>query len=239
VARREPWARRMLNTQLASWAQLRHDTILYAKQSYTAGSVCEFPDAYVEPYPEFFHGIARFAELGLSLSAELEQLQGGLGERVAGYFTGVRRIAELLAGMAEVQRTGMPHSEEQIAFINQAVRIQEGGSGPPFQEGWYRDLFFDPSTALDFDPTIADVHTDPGGDTPIARGPSVLHVGTGYPRAMVVSVDTCVGPRAYAGVVHSFYQHTEPNLSRLTDEIWAQELERAPATEPWFSPVLP
>ena len=45
--------RRVLNTQLASWAELRHDTILYAKQSYTGGVACEFPDAYVDPYPAF------------------------------------------------------------------------------------------------------------------------------------------------------------------------------------------
>ncbi len=30
----EAWDRRILNTQLASWAQLRHNTVLYAKQSF-------------------------------------------------------------------------------------------------------------------------------------------------------------------------------------------------------------
>lgn len=242
LARREPWARRMLETQLASWAQLRHDTILYAKQSYTAGSVCEFPDAYVEPYPEFFHAIARYAELGLSVASELEldADPNSLASRITAYFTSVRRVAELLAGMAELQRSGMPHSAEQLAFINQAVRIESGGSGPPFHDGWYRELFFDPTAALDLDPTIADVHTDPGGDFPISRGPSVLHVATGMPRAMIVSIDTCVGPRAYAGVVHSFHEHLEPNLARLNDEQW-QELifQTQPAEEPWLAPVLP
>ncbi|HTV22169.1 MAG TPA: DUF3160 domain-containing protein [Polyangiaceae bacterium] len=242
LARREPWARRMLNTQLASWAQLRHDTLLYAKQSYTAGSVCEYPDAYVEPYPEFFHAIARYAELGLGIAAELELetlADYSLSNSITSHFSNVRRIVELLAGMAELQRSGMPHSAEQLAFINQAVRIESGGSGPPFHDGWYRDLFFDPSAALDLDPTIADVHTDPGGDTPIARGPSVLHVGTGMPRAMIVSIDTCAGPRAYAGVVHSFHEHLEPSLARLTDEQWLESLRQTPpAEEPWLAPVL-
>src|SRR6266487_1562824 len=32
--RTRPWAMKTLNTQLASWTHLRHDTILYAKQSY-------------------------------------------------------------------------------------------------------------------------------------------------------------------------------------------------------------
>jgi hypothetical protein len=62
VTATEPWQRRLLNTQLGSWAELRHDTILYVKQSYTSVSLCEFPDAYVEPYPEFFSAIERFAD---------------------------------------------------------------------------------------------------------------------------------------------------------------------------------
>jgi hypothetical protein len=245
VARREAWGRRLLNSQLASWAQLRHDTLLYAKQSYTAGSICEFPDAYVEPYPEFFHAIARFAELGLGIASELEleaegAAQSALVTRIANYFTAVRRVVGLLANMAELQRSGMPHTAEQLAFINQAVRIQVGGSGPPFHDGWYRELFFDATAALDLDPTIADVHTDPGGDTPFGRGASVLHVGTGMPRAMLVSIDTCVGPRAYAGVVHSYYEHLERGLVRLDDERWTQRLRNMlPEDVPWLAPVMP
>ena len=33
--RTRAWAMKDLNTQLASWTQFRHDTVLYAKQSYT------------------------------------------------------------------------------------------------------------------------------------------------------------------------------------------------------------
>src|SRR5204863_8697310 len=33
VATTEAWGRRVLNTQPASWAELRHATLLYAKQS--------------------------------------------------------------------------------------------------------------------------------------------------------------------------------------------------------------
>jgi hypothetical protein len=245
VARREPWARRLLSSQLASWAQLRHDTLLYAKQSYTAGSICEFPDAYVEPYPEFFHAIARFSELGLSIASELAvgtdpEDFAQSATRVTNYFTGVRRVALLLANMAELQRSGMPHTEAQVAFINQAVRIEAGGSGPPFHDGWYRELFFDPTAALELDPTIADVHTDPGGDTPFGREASVLHVGTGMPRAMLVSIDTCVGPRAYAGVVFSYHEHLESGLVRLDDEAWSLRLQTMPPADvPWLAPVTP
>jgi hypothetical protein len=37
------------------------------------------------------------------------------------------------------------------------------------------------------DPTIADVHTDPGG----VRPAKVLHVATGLPRMMVVTANSC------------------------------------------------
>jgi len=63
----EAFSRRLLNTQLASWAELRHDTLLYAKQSYTDGAACEFPDAYVEPVPEVWQAIADFGTRGRAL----------------------------------------------------------------------------------------------------------------------------------------------------------------------------
>ncbi|MEA1905063.1 MAG: DUF3160 domain-containing protein, partial [Candidatus Hadarchaeota archaeon] len=50
------WQDKQLNTALASWAELRHDTILYAKQSYTPVEVSlpPTPPGYVEPVPEFY-----------------------------------------------------------------------------------------------------------------------------------------------------------------------------------------
>src|SRR5262249_13264285 len=48
VMRTKAWAMRTLNSQLGSWSQLRHDTILYAKQSYTATTLCYYPAGFVE-----------------------------------------------------------------------------------------------------------------------------------------------------------------------------------------------
>src|SRR5207245_2261367 len=46
--RTKAWAMKSLNTQLASWTQLRHDTILYVKQSYTMRETCCYPAGFVE-----------------------------------------------------------------------------------------------------------------------------------------------------------------------------------------------
>ncbi len=54
------WQEKM-NTQLSSWTELRHDNLLYAKQSYTGGTICSFPYSYVEPFPEFYQTLKDFS----------------------------------------------------------------------------------------------------------------------------------------------------------------------------------
>jgi hypothetical protein len=221
VARTEAWSRRMLSTQLASWAELRHDTILYTKQSYTGTPLCEYPDAYVDPYPAFWRALA-------SLGADGTALVGNLaldypGSPIKGFFTQLASTAGILAEMAEREQAGTPFTPEQLVFINQAVSLHYEGCGGETAEGWYADLFFERSEGLKFDPTIADVHTQPAdeGGNPVGK---VLHVGTGRPRLMVVTIDSCNGPRAYAGVVSSYFERVTDNWKRLDDQEWAADL---------------
>ncbi len=240
VARSEAWGRRLLNSQLSSWAQLRHNNVLYAKQSYTSGAACEYPDAYVDPYPEFFAAIVRFAERADELIAKLE-LDASLAQPIRDYFARVASINLTLEQMAKAQRTGEPHTEEHMAFINRAVTASVNCDGTVLgHTGWYSELHFDPLEAVEMDPIITDVHTDIGGDLPVSRPPSVLHVGTGLPRLMVMTVDSCEGPRAYAGIVSAYHQVTEEGLTRLTDEEWKTRLLGGdlPLVVPWLAPIL-
>jgi hypothetical protein len=240
VAQTEAWGRRILNTQLASWAQLRRDTILYAKQSYTSGVACEFPDAYVEPYPAFFAQIEKLAAAGRTVATGLPLQSGSfLGTRVRTYFERLGQVAAILREMAERQRTGLPHEPQHIAFINQAVDLNQGCGGPAGIRGWYADLFFNAGDAATFDPTIADVHTQPTDEAgaPVGR---VLHVGTGYPRQIVVTVPTCMGPRAYAGVVSSYHELVTERLERLDDAAWAKRFANGavPGDVPWMNDLI-
>jgi len=239
LARSEVWGRRLLNTQLGSWAQLRHDTILYAKQSYTSGNSCEFPDAYVDPYPEFFHAVARFAELGQRALGTLELgPDSSVGERIRLYFETLTQVMGRLGRMAEAERTGAPHSVDDVAFINQAIALRPGCGAPSGQDGWYAQLFFDNAQSIEEAPTIADVHSDPGGDTPVSRNANVLHVGTGLPRLMVAVVDSCTGPRAYVGAVFDYQEQFTDGLTRLTDEEWGKMVGQGVRWEPaWMEPT--
>ncbi len=240
----DAWGRRILNAQLGSWAELRHDTLLYAKQSYTGIPACDYPDAYVDPYPEVFAAVRKYAEQG-SRIAEIAQRTGNefLSDGITKYFAGLRVAASHLEGMARAQQTGNPLSPEQLAFIKDAVRIERESAGCTTIEvpdGWYADLFYQRDKSIEFDPTIADVHTQPADEAgnPVGR---VLHVGTGYPRLMVVTVDTCMGPRAYAGVVYAYHELVTEKFKRLTDEDWAQSLRSKDASikDPsWLAPLL-
>jgi hypothetical protein len=227
IANTEAWGRRILNAQLASWAELRHDTLLYAKQSYTGVPSCEYPDAYVDPYPEVFARVAAFAARGAALP---------ISPSARAYFTQLGTVASTLEAMAKAQRTGAPHSSEHMAFINQ-LNFSEGCGSPSF-DGWYAKMFYDPNDAITQTKyTVADVHTQPadeGGNT-VGR---VLHVGTGSARAMVVTVDSCNGPRAYVGLASSYFEHTTSGYERLTDESWAGMLSPTPPDVPWMTSLV-
>ncbi len=236
----EPWGRRILNTQLASWAELRHDTILYAKQSYTSGAECEFPDGYVDPYPELYGALERLADLGVEITGRLEEraAPAELTSRLSGYFAELKTVSTTLREMAEHQQTGTPFTDEQLAFINESVGTASNGCETDGAVGWYARLFFENSLADDFDPTIADVHTQPTDEVGNEAG-KVLHVGTGQPRLMVVTTNTCSGPRAYVGLASSYYEHVTDDFERLNDEEWANELTDGDVSDvPWMAPII-
>lgn len=245
VAKTEAWGRRLLNTQLASWAELRHNTLLYAKQSYTSGATCEFPDAYVDPYPAFYTRIAELADLGASVvgaldlsSSDLPSLDQFLAQRIPAYFARLGQIARLLAEMAENQRAGLPLSQEHLDFINQAVRLGRSCGGEIVgATGWYADLFFDTLEGVKQDPTIADVHTQPTDEAgnPVGR---VLHVATGLPRLMVVTADPCGTPRAFVGLASSYFEKVTENFERMTDEEWAKSIQAPPKDVAWMKDLV-
>jgi hypothetical protein len=56
---------------------------------------------------------------------------------------------------------------------------------------------------------------------------------------MVTTVDTCNGPRAYAGLVFSYGEKITENWERLNDESWATEIQTHPFPDvPWMTEVL-
>ena len=70
--RTRAWAMKTLNTQLASWTHLRHDNVLYVKQSYTGGAVCFYPHGFVEPRVEFWDSLGAMITRAADLIGQLD-----------------------------------------------------------------------------------------------------------------------------------------------------------------------
>jgi hypothetical protein len=70
-------------------------------------------------------------------------------------------------------------------------------------------------------------------------------VGTGLPRLMTITVDTCVGPRAYTGMAYAYHEQITNDFERLTDEQWTQQLTggaitggQTPVDVPWMRDLV-
>ncbi len=92
-------------------------------------------------------------------------------------------------------------------------------------------LFYDRDDSTKYDPTIADVHTNPV-DT------EVLHVATGNPRLMIMTAETCVGPRAYVGLASAYHEKLTTGFKRMTDQEWKEELKTFPADVEWMKDIV-
>ena len=162
--RTRAWSMKNLNTQLASWTHLRHNTVLYAKQSYSGGFLCSYPKAYVEPVPKFWSKLKNMANSSADLIASLQ-----LDPRVGGYVRQrdrdgnstwtvrfdsqqnqsnqvafLRRFAARAAMLEDIstrQLARQPLTPEQIESLQDIVEIQKDYWGKRFT-GWYPNLFY-------------------------------------------------------------------------------------------------
>lgn len=215
------WHHEKLNTQLTSWAQLRHDNILYGKQSYTGGTGCSYPFTYVEPYPELYEKLAVFADNAADFFSEVFANNSVESkDRIVDYYNRYSEIMQKLEDIAlkELDHTSL--SEDEIIFLK--TMINDFMASGPSISGWYTELFFDLEKGLNLDFTVADVHTQPTDEFGSVVG-NVLHVGNGKINMGIFLTENSCNPgqyMAYAGPVSSFHQEIQPNFKRLTDQEW-------------------
>ncbi len=242
------WAMRTLNTQLASYTQLKHDTVLYAKQPYASAVTCEYPAGFVEPVPEFWHQMQAMAaqaavaltglppysfaviratnNLGQEVIFRLADLQAA---RVAFCENFARQMA-ILANMAEKELVQQPFDTNEVLFIKGIMNDQSHGYLGPSYDGWYPRLFYkdygqligntDTAPCMKPDPLVTDIQTAPPDDIDGQGG--VLHEGVGYVDMMLVAIDNGADKMVYAGPMLSHYEFIKPGptLIRLTDSQW-------------------
>lgn len=212
------WGVEKMNTQLASWTELRHDNLLYAKQSYTSSGACEFPHGYVEPIPEFYKSMKRLAEVAAEKFKVLNDLTGNLDWLLV-YFNHLYGVSDTLLSISEKELKGVDiDSEEQLFF--QRLVSQEFGCAGVSLNGWYPNLYYNVSDAETFDLLVADYHTTPTNCSGISLG-AVSHAGTGYVDLLLTIAELPNNKQvAFAGPVSSYHEYRSTNFLRLSDEEW-------------------
>ncbi len=220
------WTRKGLNAFLGSWTELKHDTVLYAKQviAEMGGDGVQPPDfrGYVEPDPVCY---ARLASLLKMTEQGLEQRQL-LADQDRGSLDRMIDLALSLKQISEQELQNKPLTKDQDDLIK--------GFGGQLEHFWLdalKDQGIDHRSAAYKNPAalVSDVATDPRG--------SVLEEGTGYISEVYVVVPVDGKLRIARGGVYSYYEFPWPAQDRLTDSKWREILKssQAPPVPQWTS----
>ena len=205
------WARKSLQTFLGSYTELKHDTVLYAKQVMVemGGGPEEAVDdrGYVEPEPVVF---ARLSALTAATSSGLSGY-GLLDGDDASNLQLLKDLSDQLQVIAEKELRNETPTDAEFDLIRDF-----GGQ----LEHFWKEVYKNETTknyisGRDFPAAIVtDVATDPNGQ--------VLELGTGTVGEVYVVVPVDGSLRIATGGVYTFYQFAQPLSERLTDTAWRE-----------------
>ncbi len=214
--RSEEWEKKSVETFAGSFAELKHDTILYSKAVMAemgGGDDGEIVDdrGYVDPEPEVY---SRFAALAGQTAAGLKGY-GMLAGKEEEDLSRLKDIAMMLLTISEKELRSEGLTDEEYEFIR-----SYGGELEHFWLEANQDKVDEPLYKSAQAPCqiIADIATDPNG--------AVLEVGTGNVHTMFVVFPIDGELHVGSGGVYSFYQFAQPMSERLTDTEWRKMLQR-------------
>ncbi len=266
--RTRAWAMKTLNTQLASWTQLRHDTLLYAKQSYTYPWLCEYPDGFVEPQVGFWQRLEAMAAQTanmirdlpmdgvLTISSWESYNLGAIRTNQVRFLTNFAAKTSALREIAEQELRQEPLSGTQLRFIDSLMH--EGHTNYAavrVYSGWYPELYYQHTYrigmgadwltypinygATKYDALVADIHTDLP-DMLVGDPGGILHQGVGKVNLLYIAVESGGRRTIYAGPILSHYEWETPFPVRKTDLEWKVDLDTndRPPHPPWTQSFL-
>ncbi len=215
------WQQKM-NTQLSSWAELRHDNLLYAKQSYTGVPICSYPYSYVEPFPEMYSNLKTISDLTINAFNNFNYSQFYAKDKIIQYFTKLKSTCDTLEVISQKELANVELNNAEKEFLTRMLRLQNTGCSITY-DGWYSNMYYNNESLEDLissNYVIADYHTSPADENGAPVG-FVKHAGTGKVDLLITAVTMPDGNNvAFVGPTYSFYDYTTLNFLRLTDEEW-------------------
>lgn len=210
--RTEAWGDKQLTAALASWTELRHDTILYAKQSYTiimGLPIFEPIKGYVEPVPEFYTRLLDLTKMTREGLSNLNVLDESSERRLTRLEDVLGRLIEL----SERELAGEPLTPDEYEYI-QGFQEQIEDMTRGLNDEEIRSTL------------VTDVHAEPNTKM-------VLEEGTGRLRMLIAAVKHPTGEVVLAaGPIMTYYEFKHPMSDRLTDEVWREMLKENPPEDP-------
>lgn len=212
----QAWTRKDLHTALGSWTELKHDTILYAKQVIAemgGGSDQPPPHSYVEPNPEAYARLLALAVMtknGLEQRGLLSDLTRGNLENLISELGFLQRMSE-----AELHGTGISDDDYWHMYYWGGILEQFTLAAADLEEGVTQPRLEDQKAAL-----IADVATGIAPDGSLVA----LEEAIGQPTFIYVVLPG-EPTRLATGAVFSYYEFPVPVGGRMTDEQWQAMVE--------------
>ena len=222
------WDKKNLNTALASWAELKHDAILYAKQP--MGAECGGggpPEPYVKGYVE--PNIAYWTKAIELIDATMDVLRRFdlVTEKGTTAATDLREQAEFLLNCSKKELAGKNLTEQEYRQIEtigstfENITLNLIKEPDQFLMGWGNVNGADKKISV-----VADVYTANSYNNP---DKSVLYEAVGPAHEIYVVVELDGYLYLTRGAVFSYREFQEDIAApRKTDEEWQQELQTQP-----------
>ncbi len=202
------WNKKKLNTFLGSYTELKHDTVLYAKQAYACKETAimepaDMAKGYVEPEPELY---AKCAALLRATSTGLDSMNV-LSEESKSGLSRFEKLCTKLMTISVKELEGTALDEGDYQFID-----EYGGA----LDGLYNVYILKEDDFGEYEAAVVtDIATDPND------GGRILHIANaGFdPIYVIVPIE---GQLVLAkGAVYRNYEFVT-GLKRMTDEEWRE-----------------
>ena len=235
------WDKKDLNAVLASWAELKHDAILYAKQP--AGAECgggeEIPDPVVKGYVEPNVGFWKKAIELLDNTEKLLKQENMLPDKVKDATERIREEAQFLLRISEKELAGQEPTDEEYDQIKaigatiEYISLDLIRSEDQYLMGWSDVQGADKKVAL-----VADVYTANADNNP---NKSILFEAVGDADEIYVVVEIGGYLVLTRGAVFSYREFIQSiDEQRLTDEEWQEQLKKnaRKGVPEWMNPLF-
>lgn len=221
------WDKKNLNAALASWAELKHDAILYAKQPMGAECGGAIPDpvvkGYVEPNTAFWTKALSLLDATKNVYKKYDLANAKINKITER----IREITEFLLSMSNKELSGQKITDmeykqiEKIGATFENISLDLIREPNQFLQGWDDVKSEDKSIAV-----TADVYTANADNNPHH---SILYEGVGPADDIYVVIEMDGYLYLTRGAVFSYREYQRPTTEqRMTDGEWQKELKIHP-----------